>query len=405
MNNLESLFSLKGDLLDAWRKKAWEKSIFLTPPASKSDAFSYMALDGWYERLVAPSALLEEKALEILPECKDSYLVFKDGDFLPELSKIPAGVVALPLFLAMKSYGLFLQNQMQRMVKEEGDFFALLNGACHGSGLFLYVPPMTAINKPLQIVHVHTQKRVVFPRIQIVMGKGSSVQIIHKAASQDAICHIDTVLDEGSRLFFYEMSSTNPKTQQMQTVRASLKRDSFFEALFVNEGSKMLRNAFQVQLLEENSEALLRGVNLLSEAHESHVYGKIEHVAPNTRSRQHFKSVLQGQSRASFEGKIFVKPEAQKTEAYQHSQTLILSPEAISYAKPNLEIFADDVKASHGATISQPDKEALFYLRSRGLSLDEASALLIDGFCGEILSAIPFPSIREKFFAKNGIAE
>lgn len=382
--------------MDPWRKKAWNRSLFLKPPLPKSEAFYYVPLLEWYEkertRAVCKTA---DPTSHILPECKENYLVFIDGYFQPNLSKIPASLIALPLSSAMKSYGLFLQNRMMRMEKEETEFFAALNGACHGEGLFLYVPPSVSIEAPLQIIHLSTSKGLAFPRVQLVLGKGSSLRIIQTAPSQDAISFIDAILDVGSRLNFYDVSSPPKEVFQMQTFRASLKRDSFLETLFITKGSEAIRNSFKVELLEENCEALLRGISLLSGKNQSHVYGKVEHVAPNCRSRQHFKSILEEKSRSSFEGKIYVHPEAQKTEAYQHSQSLLLSDEAISYAKPNLEIFADDVKASHGATVSQLDREALFYLRSRGLFELEAKSLLIEGFCEEILSCLPFASVRE----------
>ncbi len=115
----------------------------------------------------------------------------------------------------------------------------------------------------------------------------------------------------------------------------------------------------------------------------------VEHVAPHCRSRQHFKGILRGKSRSSFEGKILVRPEAQKTEAYQLNNTLLLSDDCRGFAKPNLEVFADDVKASHGATVSQLNAEELFYFRSRGFPLSLAQEMLAAGFCNEILKAIP----------------
>ena len=141
----------------------------------------------------------------------------------------------------------------------------------------------------------------------------------------------------------------------------------------------------KVHLAEENSEAQLYGLARLHGETESHIHATVEHIAPHTRSRQHFKSVLQDRSRVSFEGKIRVLPAAQKTEAYQLNNTLILSDAASANAKPNLEIFADDVKASHGATVGQLDQEQIFYFRSRGLGLEQSKALLIHGFCKEIL--------------------
>ena len=167
-----------------------------------------------------------------------------------------------------------------------------------------------------------------------------------------------------------------------QAIRATLKRDSKSKAVLLG---KRLRTSIHVELVEENSEAELYGLAQLEGDGEAHIHARIEHMAPHTRSRQHFKSVVKDESRYSFEGKIYVHSEAQKTEAYQLNNNLILTDGASANAKPNLEIFADDVKASHGSTTGQLSKEALFYLRSRGLSVEEAQRWLIGGFCKEIL--------------------
>lgn len=394
MKEFSPLFSPQGDVMDPWRKKASERCALLGTPTPKSDGFSYVPLSDWYEKEYRLQETAEiELSSAILPECKDSYLVFVDGAFNASLSKLPEGLVALPLSCAMKSYGLFLQNRLQRSLKEESDFFVLLNNARHKEGLFLYAAADVFFPKPVQILHLSQQPRLLFPKIHIAAGKGAEVQLIQTAPKRDVISAIDCTLDEGALVSFYDVSLPFADAWQMHSVRASLKRDSFFKMVSLTTGAKTVRSSFKVELTEENSAAELRGLSLLSGAAEAHIYGQVIHKAPNSRSQQHFKAALQGRSRSSFEGKIFVHPEALKTDSYQRSQALLLSPEATCFARPNLEIFADDVKASHGATVSELDKETLFYLQSRGLRLEEAKSLLAEGFCGEILAHLPFPSI------------
>ncbi len=403
MKQLESLFSLPGDLMDPWRKKSWQRCEALGIPPLKSEGFQYVPLAKWYSRSYAP-AQLSDFAPEPFPECASSYLVFANGVFQPHLSQIPSPLVALPLPSAMKSYGLFLQNRLQRSLKEEKDFFALLNGACHGGGLFLYTPPQTTLSSPLQIIHLSTPNSLSLPRIQLVMGKEANLSIIHTSPNDDSHAFIDCVLDESARCSFYDLSLPSPSSWQTQAFRALLKRDSFLQTFHITTGADTVRTSLKIELAEENSEALVQNLSLLSHASESHFYSLVEHQAPHCRSRQHIKSILQDQSRSSFEGKIFVRPIAQKTEAYQTSQTLLLSNEATSYSKPNLEIFADDVKASHGATISQPSAEALFYLRSRGLSHSQARSLLVQGFCQELLQSIPYAFVHEKILNAGALS-
>jgi Fe-S cluster assembly protein SufD len=214
----------------------------------------------------------------------------------------------------------------------------LLRNAAKKEGTFVYVPP----NADVEID---------------VDGKG----------------HMHMFLGQGARA---------KVTGKALSFVANLKRDSFLKMVFMAEEVDA-----KVELAEENSEVQLFGLAKLKGSEESHVNILIEHQAPNTRSQQLFKNVLFDEAKSSFEGKIYVHPIAQKTMAYQRNANLLLSDKAVAHAKPNLEIFADDVKASHGATIGQLDEEEMFYLRSRGLSREEAMSWLVEGFCKEILDA------------------
>jgi Fe-S cluster assembly protein SufD len=158
---------------------------------------------------------------------------------------------------------------------------------------------------------------------------------------------------------------------------------------------RIARHSLRVHIQGENADALLQGLWHQKKSSQTHTHVFVEHAAPHAKSLQKFKGVLKDTAQSSFEGKIFVRPEAQKTEAYQLNQNLLLSDAAIANAKPNLEVFADDVKASHGATFSQVDDEQLFYLKSRGLSPEAASRLLIRGFMQEMIDQIGVPSVRQ----------
>jgi Fe-S cluster assembly protein SufD len=178
------------------------------------------------------------------------------------------------------------------------------------------------------------------------------------------------------------------------SVRATLKRDSSFDSLSITDGAAVARSSFAVQLAEENSALSLKGLSLLTGQRNSHVHVFVDHAAPHCTSRQHFKMALSGQSQSSFEGKIAVRPIAQKTVAYQLNNNLLLGEGARANSKPNLEIFADDVKASHGSTMTQLSAEELFYLRSRGLAAIDAQALLAHGFCKELLQEVEIGSLH-----------
>ncbi len=364
---------LWADLLDpkdplmSVRQKSWDRFQAIGLPRPKQEAFQYLT-----KKLVFPN-LAQRKTVAF--ETPANGLVFVDG-FL-EQSEVASPIVCLPLESAIRSYGLFLQSRLAKTLGEETDPFAALNGAFQGRGAFIYVPPKCKAT--LHIVQIFTGEEMATPRIHLYLGRGSQIQLTQVSEGKSGFCNsaLDFVLDDGAHLNF-----TDHAGGDFQSVRATVKRDGKFKSVFLG---KKTRISLKVQLAEENSETELFGLSRLSGSEESHIHALVEHIAPHTRSRQHFKSVVKDQSRFSFEGKIHVRPAAQKTEAYQLNNNLILSDEASANAKPNLEIFADDVKASHGATVGQLDAEQIFYLRSRGLSLEQARDWLVEGFCKEIL--------------------
>lgn len=362
------LLNSKDPLLN-FRQKGWDRFEEIGLPRPKQEAFQYLSS----KQFVFPK-LAERKTPSHAPV---SGLVFADGFFEETLSQIPSPLVCLPLESAMRSYGLFLQNRQAKGLKEETDPFAALNGAFHGRGAFLYLPPKC--KAALHLTHLFSGEGMASPRLHVYLGRNAELQLIQESVGKSGFCNgvLDFVLDEGAKAVFHDKQEGH-----FQAIRATLKKDSQCKALFLG---KQLRTSIKVQLAEENSEAAIYGLARNSKEEESHIHAIVEHMAPHTRSRQHFKSVLRDQGRFSFEGKILVRPAAQKTEAYQLNNALLLSDEAVANAKPNLEIFADDVKATHGATVGQLDAEQLFYLRSRGLALEQAKEWLIEGFCQEIL--------------------
>ena len=374
------------DLLYSWRQKAWDRFLEIGPPHSKQEAFQYVPLAQL--KSLKPASRPEEVNGSPLFL---NHILFANGFF--ERAHLPKGVVCHPLDLAMRSYGIFLQSRFARMLKEESDPFAVLNGALHGLGAFLYVPPNVQIQEPIEIHHHFSSNLASFSNLQIFLGKGASVQLIQRSSHEDGTsfgnCRIDVSLDEGAHLFLGDKQRWPSNGTELQTVRATLKRNSRLHYFALSSGAKLSRSSIKVQLLEENSSALLQGLWTLDGAIEAHTHVVVEHIAPNCQSRQHFKGILKDRSRSSFEGKILVRPEAQKTEAYQLNNNLLLSDAASAYTKPNLEIFADDVKASHGATIAQLQEEELFYLRSRGLSVGAAKELLTKAFGEELLASAP----------------
>lgn len=339
----------------------------------KSDAYKYLPM----HRLSEESISLTEPGYEV--------------------KNLPSGAIELPLSQAKKSYGAFLQKRSRITLESEKDPFALINHEQHQEGLFLYFPPNSATDQPLEITLTGS-----LPRITIYVGKQAKIDVVIHCKDPTLFTSrlLDITMEEGGHATFYSDLDLPDEIWYFENVRGTLKRDSTLKYLSITQGSKTVRQDFNMKLEGENAEARLQGVSLLSNAAQAHTFIHMEHVAPNTRSHQHFKGVGAGKSRTSFEGKIYVHKEAQQTDAYQLNNQLLLGAKATSFSKPNLEIFADDVKASHGATVSQLSQDEVFYLKTRGLSEALAKQLLMKGFSKEILIDIPFPSIQREWLAK-----
>lgn len=404
--------SNRADALEKIRQKAWQHYLSLGLPSKKNEAYRYIKLRHLFSQ---PHRLATEKSLTsvqiapwVYPECKQSLLVFVNGAYAAELSclgALPEKAAVSSLPEAVQTYGAFLNNHWTKSLKEETDTFAALNGALHQRGAFLYLPPKTIVESPIQILHLVTGDdpyQMLMPRLQIFAGAQSSLQVVASQKNLGASGYFvnqvtEVILDEGSHVHYTQaLCGEHPQAWHLDAFRATLKRDSVLKTVCVTEGSSTVRTDYRISLAGENSEAFVNGVCMLEDKREAHAHILMEHQAPRCRSNQLFKGVLTDFSRSSFEGKIMVRQAAQKTEAFQLNNNLVLSDHAHADSKPNLEIFADDVKASHGATVGQLDPEQLFYMKTRGFSGQEAKNLLIYGFCEQVIEMISLPSLREE---------
>jgi Fe-S cluster assembly protein SufD len=400
--NLQRLFDqVRGsDLLKGMREKAFDHFLELGLPEKKQEDFQYVPLRLLYEgnyRLFAAQA-----TFSVLPECRNSYLVFVGGQFHPELSDLsalPKGVVVLPILEAMRSYGTFLQNRWSKALREEADPLAVLNLACHPRGVFIYVPPKTSVEVPLQWIDLCDAGAASMPRLQLFLASQSKLSCISTVEGKGwTNSVVDVALEDGAS-FSHTAWNSSGDGWQTSALRATLKRDSQLQHFSVMGGGFCKRESFKILLSGENGCATLDGGWILSGKNQAHAHVVMEHAAPYCRSMQRFKGIVNDTSHSSFQGKILVRKEAQKTEAYQLNNNLVLSEHAIANCKPGLEIFADDVKASHGATVSQLDVDQLFYLKSRGIAENTAKKLLVHGFCRDLFEKIPLESLRQEILA------
>ena len=415
MDVFEELFRKRSKLDPLLSLQAWSKWKQLGLPQKEQEAFQYLPLRKMYDAIFQSSFARNEplQEIEVLPECRESCFVFVDGVFREDLScrtAIAKQVIALPLQEAFKSsYGQFLKMRVQQRIKEEEDSLTLLNLALCTQGLFLYIPPKTKLSAPIQLLHIQQSSNASYIdlRVHICLGQGAEVEVIESSMGQgsSATLHnrlLDVALEEKALFSKVSYQEEELHCWSFSSFRASLKKEASLRFFCATEGSLLVRQDCQVALVGERAEAELLGLAVLSEQKQAHVHARIDHIAPCCRSLQLFKHLLLGEgSCSSFTGHIHVKKEAQKTEAYQLNQNLLLSSSALASAKPNLQIYADDVKASHGATISQLEEEPLFYLKTRGLSTEQAQKLILKGFIQDMVDKVRLSSVKKKLITQG----
>lgn len=410
---LDEIFlkSNASQLLQKIKVKAWDQFKTLGLPTRKLEAYRYIPLrkifDKPYKACTHQPVIKKDAiAKHVLVECIDSCIVMVNGAYSKELSSItaiPSRVVISSLNEAMTTYGSFLTNHFTKTLKDENDAFAALNAALGSEGVFIYLPPKTVLEKPIQILHlIDTNEETILlnPRLQVFVGAQSSLEcILSHTYLKDSDCllnHVsDFAIEDDSHVRLDSvLNNVTYNVTHLEATRAILKKNCTFHCTNLSKGSLTVRNDYKMTMTGENSECALNNLWMLQEKNEHHSHVLIDHQAPNCRSRQLFKGALDDFGRSSFEGKILVRQAAQKTDAFQLNANLLLNDNCQTFSKPNLEIFADDVKASHGATFGQLNQEQLFCLRARGISELDAKNLLIFGFCKEIIDLVTIPSLR-----------
>jgi Fe-S cluster assembly protein SufD len=408
MKEMLKLTEMSG-LLGNLRSKSWDAFQKLGLPTRKTDCYRRIRMHKFLgkEYSTDTSHVPNELSItsHILPECQNSVIVILDGQYKPELSRID-DLHVLALKDAMKTYGAFITKRWSEDLKLESDPFVLMNAALHGEGIFIYLPPKKRVENPIQVLHIITESdspRILMPRIECCLSAHSQMIILSTTVTPSRSFQwvngvFNFSLDDGSRAELVQVGQSKPSEQEafFEAVRVTQKKHSFFKSVNVSKGSLTSRYDYRVALAGIESEVQLNALWTLKDKLETHHNIFINHQQPHCRSMQFFKGALDGQSRSNFEGKIVVDQKAQKTDAFQLNRNLLLSDGAHADSQPNLEIFADDVKASHGATFGQLELDEVFYLRSRGFSEADAKAILTYAYCKEVIDRIPVESVKQR---------
>jgi Fe-S cluster assembly protein SufD len=344
----------------------------------------------------------------VYPETKTAHLVVVNGFLAEELSVKTGleGVIAVDLLGAVADarYNKIARAYLARNAGYHDNGLAALNTAFLQSGLFLWIPKNVRVETPIQVTFLtdgEEPNSASFPRLLVVAEENSSATLIESFVSTgeqqyftNAVAEI--VLKEGSRLEHYRMQRESKKAFHVSLTSASLGRSSSYDTTSINLGAKLSRHDVSVVLDHEGAECRVDGLYLAGSDQHTDTHSVIDHQQPHCNSHQLYKGILDGNARAVFNGKIFVREGAQKTDAMQTNKNLLLSPHARVDTKPQLEIYADDVKCAHGAAVGQIDQEELFYLQARGISPELGRKLLTYGFAEEVIGKIKIESIRSQ---------
>ena len=335
-----------------------------------------------------------------------STLVFVDGGYSEALSRVaplPAGVRVGSLAEALRGNGELLPGHLARHAPVEGSPFTALNTAGFRDGGLVHVPAGLDLERPVHLVYVTTadaEGTAIHPRNLIVVERGARASVIESyvTLAPEGVYWTNPVTEvsaaAGSWLEHTRIQRESERAYHVGLTHVEQQRDSHYRSFSMAMGAALARHNLHVRLNDENIETLMYGLYLTRGEQVVDNHTAIFHDQPNCRSWEVYKGVLDGRSRAVFNGKVFVRPEAQKTDAKQTNRNLLLSDTAKVDTKPQLEIFADDVKCTHGATVGRLDDVALFYARSRGIPQVAAERLLTYAFAAEVIDEVALGPVR-----------
>ncbi|MBI1368708.1 MAG: Fe-S cluster assembly protein SufD [Planctomycetes bacterium] len=333
-------------------------------------------------------------------------IVFVDGRYRPDLSilrSLPKGVAVTGLAAALTGeHADLVREHLGRYADESADAFTALNTAFVEDGAFIHIGRNLKIDAPIHMLFFATdadRPLASHPRNLIIAEHGSHATVIENYVSHSQNVYFSNAVTEAcvgpnAELHHYLLERESEASFNIATLRADQDRDSRFESHSVLLGGAIARNNIHLELVGENAYAMINGLYLPHRDQHMDNHMRVVHAAPNCGSRQFYRGILDDHAKAVFSGRIVVNEGAQKTDAVQHNSNLLLSNDAQIDTKPQLEIYADDVKCTHGATTGQIDEDALFYLQARGLSEEAARGMLIYAFAHESIDRMDIEAIR-----------
>ena len=393
--------------LNERRAQALERANALQVPTTRDEDWRFTDISLLTKTAFKPAApaqlAMKDVATFVAPEA-GVRLTFVDGIFAPALSAaggLPRGVVVANLGAALPAHAAVIEPHLARHAEFEREVFAALN-TCHlRDGAFVWLAKNRQCPAPIQVMYVSTQKETAaYPRCLVVAEAGSECTLIEQyVAVGDAAYFNDAVTEvavgENARVRHVRVQHEAPSAFHIATCAAAVAKDARYDSHVVTLGARISRLNLNVVQRGDGAEVRMDGLSLISGRQLADTHSLMDHARPAGRCLQSHKCIVGGAAHAVFNGRILVRPGAQLTDSAQSSRNLLLSDKAHVDTKPQLEIFADDVKCAHGATVGQLDADQLFYLKSRGISDAHARNLLTYAFAAELIDRIPVPSLVE----------
>jgi Fe-S cluster assembly protein SufD len=399
--------------LEPIRRRAADRFATTGFPTSRHEEWRFtpvapIAQGSWSPAPAAGDVTNEHLAPFIFGHPEWSTLVFVNGWFsegLSSIGKLPEGVRVSNVADVLRADGKVLEAHLGRHAPVDGSPFTAINTASFRDGGLVHVAAGVELAGPVHFVHVTTTEAagsVAHPRTLVVLERGARASVIESYVSlapnevywNNPVTEV--IAGAGSWLEHTRIQRESERAYHVGLTHVEQYRDSHYRSFTMAMGAALSRHNLHVRLNEENIETLMYGLYLTEGEQVADNHTAIFHDQPNCRSWEVYKGVLQDRSRAVFNGKVFVRPEAQKTDAKQTNRNLLLSDGAKVDTKPQLEIFADDVRCTHGATVGRLDDLALFYARSRGIPAGEAERLLTYAFAAEVVEEVALEPVRRE---------
>lgn len=407
LNSFEGLrFEGEPAILSGLRTEAQAALQNLEFPTLRTEEWKYTKVTGITKQQYHPSAPVQ--GLEIAPYtiegADENRLVFVNGYFVRELSEISEsdGLVIENITEAAQKHPELLEKFFAKRASHQNQVFTALNTAYFTGGAFVYIMDKAVVEKTIHIINlVSGANTIAQPKNLIIAGKHSQAKVIMTYEAMDAKASFvntvtEIIIGENAHLSIDKLQYENNETAHISTEQVYQEVSSNFSINTITLGGALVRNNLNIEIDGENCETHLNGLYLPDGNQHVDNHTLVDHKKPHCQSNELYKGIMSGKSTGVFNGKVFVRQDAQKTNAFQSNKNILLSDDATINTKPELEIYADDVKCSHGSTTGQIDDEAIFYLQARGIGKDSAMKLLMGAFASDVLEGIKSDALRVK---------